>query len=166
MILLLSQLFLFCETESLLLALSCFARAPKPASYQGKIIPVLHIETSSKLMTASSIEWFQLVSVRKPNRKPFSTCPRAYAKQLTQCLRRKIKSSQHHSLKTGSRLTTVMTASFKWFQLVSVRKANRKPFSTCPSAYAKQLAQCSCGSAVSSNSHEKFHWPIQYLWPQ
>ena len=122
--------------------------------------------TLSKLMTASSIEWFQLVSVRKPNRKPFSTCPRAYAKQLKQCLRRKIKSSQHHSLKTGSRLMTVMTASFEWFQLVSVRKANRKPFSTCPSAYAKQLAQCSCGSAVSSNSHEKFHWPIQYLWPQ
>ena len=35
-------------------------------------------------MTAST-EWFQLVSVRKPHRKLFSTCPRAYAKQLTQC---------------------------------------------------------------------------------
>ena len=80
-------------------------------------------------------------------------CPELQSLFLT-----KEKSSQHCSLKLGSKL---MTASFEWIQMVSVQKPNRKLFSTCPRAYAKQLAQCFYGSAVCSNSHNKFQWPIQ-----
>ena len=50
-----------------------------------------------------------------------------------------------------------MTASTEWFQIVSVREPNKKVFSTCARAYAKKVTQCFCGSAVASNSHEKFH---------
>ena len=161
-------------------------------------------------MTAST-EWFQLVSVRKPNRRLFLTCLRAYMKQLAHCfcgsavsrtamrnsvgpfsicgLSSRLISSLPWELVAGALLlcpklqsrfltqvksckiipalqfekpgSKLMTASTEWFQLVSVRKLDRKLFSTCPRAYAKQLTQCFCGSAVSSNIHEKFHWPIR-----
>ena len=148
------------------------------------------LKTGSKLMTAS-FEWCQIVSVQKPNRKLFSTCPRALpsswrsvfsavlylaivmrnsigpfsscglssrlisslefysdllhwelaAGALLICpkLQSRFLTFQRYSLKAGSKL---MTASIEWFQIVSVWKPNRKLFSTCPFAYAKQLTQC------------------------
>ena len=175
------------------------------------MIPCLDETFPNSLLLSLALK--HIVSVQKPNRKLFSTCPRALpsswrsvllaavssnshenfhwsfsicglssrlisslefysdillwelaagalliCSKLQSCFLTKVKSFQHYRLKTGSKL---MTASTEWFQLVSIRKPNRKLFSACPRAYAKQLTQCLCGRAASSNSHLKFQWPIQ-----
>ena len=138
-----------------------------PCSWKSVCLAVQYLATSMR----NSIGPFGLSSRRTSSLEFYSDllrwelaagalliCPKLQIRFLT-----KVNSSQHYSLKTVSKL---MTASFEWFQIVSVQKPNRRLFSICPRAYAKQLAQCFCGSAVSSNSHKKFHWPIQYLWPQ